>query len=311
MGIAAICAVVAAMVWRWGRGRWKVFARAIAFVLAVVAVLALGVSFYLAWWFLGRSSAQERMLFEGVEYRRVVSSEPVKFVAHLVVVDLRAAGLSFVVTPDEAGGSVKAATVGEFLKRNDVQVALNANFFDPFHSNSPWDYYPKAGDAVRVLGVAASRGEVYSTQVWADATVYLSESNRVQIGGRVEKIWNAIAGDQWLVRGGTNVAKADRFGRYARAGIGLNAAGDRLILAAVDGKQPGYSEGVTLPEFAELMKRYGAREAVNLDGGGSVTLVAQSENGGMEVLNSPIHTRIPGRQRPVANHLGIRAGRVK
>ncbi|MGL5924878.1 hypothetical protein [Chroococcidiopsis sp.] len=45
---------------------------------------------------------------------------------------------------------------------------------------------------------------------------------------------------------------------------------------------------------------------LNLDGCGFATLVA-AINGKPMALNSPIHTRIPTRQRPVTNHLGIYA----
>ena len=47
-------------------------------------------------------------------------------------------------------------------------------------------------------------------------------------------------------------------------------------------------------------------DAIELDGGGSATLVTEGEDGQPEVLSSPIHQRIPGRERPVANHLGVR-----
>jgi hypothetical protein len=44
---------------------------------------------------------------------------------------------------------------------------------------------------------------------------------------------------------------------------------------------------------------------MSLDGGGSSTLVIEGEDGLPEILNSPIDSYIPGRERPVANHLGI------
>ena len=44
---------------------------------------------------------------------------------------------------------------------------------------------------------------------------------------------------------------------------------------------------------------------MNLDGGGSSTLVVEGPDGEPRVLNSPIDNYIPGRERPVANHLGI------
>jgi exopolysaccharide biosynthesis protein len=49
----------------------------------------------------------------------------------------------------------------------------------------------------------------------------------------------------------------------------------------------------------------GAYYAMNLDGGGSSTMVIEGANGEPVILNSPIDSRIPGRERPVANHLGI------
>jgi hypothetical protein len=62
----------------------------------------------------------------------------------------------------------------------------------------------------------------------------------------------------------------------------------------IDGRQPGYSEGATLAETAALLISYGAYEGMNLDGGGSATLVMQSRLGFPQVLNSPINHGIPG-----------------
>jgi hypothetical protein len=261
----------------------------------------------------GRSSPVQKELFQGVKYLRLPGKSLRMFVAHLLFIDLRATNLSFFVTPADLDTlpSMRASTVTQFLERHQLQVAINANFFHPFHSNNPWDFYPRTGDIVQVLGIAASEGRQYSTQVWAGATAYISKSNRVQIGGGSDNFWNAVAGDQWLVRDGMNVGVSDTFGRYPRAAIGVNRTGDKSILAVVDGKQPGYSEGLTLPEFAELLLAHGAHNALNLDGGGSVTMVAADVKGRPVTLNSPIHTRIPGRQRPIANHLGITAEALK
>jgi exopolysaccharide biosynthesis protein len=45
--------------------------------------------------------------------------------------------------------------------------------------------------------------------------------------------------------------------------------------------------------------------AMSLDGGGSSTMVIEGEDGQAVILNSPIDNYIPGRERPVGNHLGI------
>jgi exopolysaccharide biosynthesis protein len=83
-----------------------------------------------------------------------------------------------------------------------------------------------------------------------------------------------------------------------------------MILILVDGRQPNYSEGLTLLEFARLFAEFGAWNAINFDGGGSTTLAIQNEKGQPEILNCPVDNYIPGRERPVANHLGITARRV-
>jgi Phosphodiester glycosidase len=50
-----------------------------------------------------------------------------------------------------------------------------------------------------------------------------------------------------------------------------------LLLAVVDGRRPGWSVGMTLPEAARLMRSLGARDALNLDGGGSSAMTVRGE----------------------------------
>ncbi|WP_285705536.1 phosphodiester glycosidase family protein [Microtetraspora sp. NBRC 16547] len=67
-----------------------------------------------------------------------------------------------------------------------------------------------------------------------------------------------------------------------RSMIGMDDQG-RLMLVVVDGRQAGYSEGLGIAQTAELMKLLGAREAMNLDGGGSSVMVAS----GAGIVNRP------------------------
>ena len=50
-----------------------------------------------------------------------------------------------------------------------------------------------------------------------------------------------------------------------------------VLLVTVDGRRPGWSAGVTLPEAARMMRALGARNALNLDGGGSRGMVVLGE----------------------------------
>jgi exopolysaccharide biosynthesis protein len=90
-----------------------------------------------------------------------------------------------------------------------------------------------------------------------------------------------------------------------RTAIGINRNGRYLYLVVVDGRQPLYSEGATLVEIAELLMDQGAYAGMNMDGGGSSTMVFEGEDGKPVILNSPIDSLIPGRERPVGNHLGV------
>ncbi|MFJ2743765.1 phosphodiester glycosidase family protein [Streptomyces sp. NPDC087440] len=67
-----------------------------------------------------------------------------------------------------------------------------------------------------------------------------------------------------------------------RSMVGVDGRG-RLLLVVVDGRQAGYSEGLGVARAAELMRQLGAREALNLDGGGS-SVMATARDG---IVNRP------------------------
>ncbi|WP_187283367.1 phosphodiester glycosidase family protein [Streptomyces sp. t39] len=67
-----------------------------------------------------------------------------------------------------------------------------------------------------------------------------------------------------------------------RSMIGVDDRG-RLLLVVVDGRQAGYSEGLGVAQAAQLMRQLGAREAMNLDGGGS-SVMATARTG---IVNRP------------------------
>lgn len=90
--------------------------------------------------------------------------------------------------------------------------------------------------------------------------------------------------------------------RHPRTAAGVTRDGRTLLLVVVDGRQPGWSIGATLPELASLLIEAGAWTAVNLDGGGSTTVWRREPGGAGRVLNRPSD----GRVRPVASHLGVR-----
>lgn len=120
----------------------------------------------------------------------------------------------------------------------------------------------------------------------------------------------AVGGFPELVRDSAVAPGIDEAGqpsfrsRHPRTAVGVTRDGRRIFLVAVDGRQPPYSDGMTLREMATLMLSLGASKALNLDGGGSTTLVyADPDSSGMlRVANRPSDR---DGERAVGNALAI------
>ncbi len=248
-----------------------------------------------------------RTLFEGVTYYREVRTEPRPMVIHVLKVTVNTGGIEFLVTPGDPDAELplSARTTSEFLQDFDLQIAVNGDGFSPWHSYGVFDYYPHSGDPVDVIGFAASRGEVYSQDTDNQPTFYISNSNRISLTP-TNKTYNAISGNLLLVKNGNSTY--DPGGSlHPRTALAFDQNRRFLIIVVVDGRQPGYSEGATLAELADILISYGAHTAINLDGGGSSALVMEGALGQAVQLNSPYDKRVFGRERPVGNHLGIYA----
>ena len=266
---------------------------------------------------------QERSLFQGIVYKREVRSTPRPLMIHIVTIDLTAPGVKLLVTPGtpapektKVPTEINARTTSEFLKEFKLQLAINASFFYPFREVTPWDYYPRSGERANVVGQAISNGASYSSHESDLPVLCLITSqgrDRVQLSkgkacpkGTVQ----AVTGNYILMeRGnpvGLNLDVRDSNRPYSRVAVAMDKAGEKLWLIAIDGKQPLYSEGATLAELTKIIVDLGADSALNLDGGGSTTVVAATSEGAT-VLNAPTHTKLPLRERPVANHIGFYA----
>ncbi len=121
----------------------------------------------------------------------------------------------------------------------------------------------------------------------------IEEGDRVYIKAECNELFenavNAVGGGDILLEDGevregldgTELGAA----RHPRTAAGVTADG-KIVLAVVDGRQSGYSNGLKMSALAELMKSLGAISAINLDGGGSSTFVIFGEEGG-RVVNKP------------------------
>jgi uncharacterized protein YigE (DUF2233 family) len=85
------------------------------------------------------------------------------------------------------------------------------------------------------------------------------------------------------------------FSRAPRSAVGIRLSGD-LLLSVADGRNPAVSIGLTLTELTDLFIELGCDSALNLDGGGSSTMVVNNE-----IVNIPSD----GFERKVSNAIAI------
>jgi hypothetical protein len=231
-------------------------------------------------------------------------------IAHVLTIDTKQKGIEFLITPpdSESETPLNARTTSQFLEEFGLQIAINGGGFSPWWSRSPADYYPHAGDPIAPFGLTASGGTVY----WTDANtvgippaLFISRRNVLSFNNKPNRLHNAISGDRMLVLKGELAPELGRGELEPRTAVGTNRNGRYLYLVVVDGRQPFYSEGATLTELAQILIDQGAYVAMNLDGGGSSTMVIEGDDGKPKILNSPIDHYIPGTERPVGTHLGI------
>ena len=285
------------------------------FVFVPVALIGLVISAGLyAYTHRPQPIPEQRTLFRGVEYQRLVRTDPVPLVIHIVRIQLDQVAIEFLVTPrtpiDEYEQT--ARTTSQFLSEFDAQIAINGDFFDPWFEYGPFNYYPHVGDGVNLRGVSILDGERQSEGYSQNyQTLSILTDHLIVIGESVADAQLAISGYLTPVREGQGFLDQPMTDymaqRHPRTALAVDQANTTLMLFVIDGRQPNYSEGATIPELAQIIIAAGGYNALNLDGGGSTTLVMQAPDGNAVVLNSPIHGRIPGLERPIGNHFGIRA----
>ncbi|MDZ5444746.1 phosphodiester glycosidase family protein [Micromonospora sp. 4G57] len=192
-----------------------------------------------------------------------------------------------------------------------------------------WGSYPRqraVSGAARVVEVAVTGGRVAAVAtapgegpIPAGTTVLLGREagadalGALRPGDAVDVAWRPKASDGGSLRaavGGGNVLVRDGAVQNIadptlapRTSVGFSADGRKMIMLTVDGRQVD-SRGVTQTEMGRMMVELGAYTALNLDGGGSSTLLAREPGAAaVQVENSPSD----GSERPVPNGLAIYA----
>ena len=265
-------------------------------------------------------------LRDGVTLRAYALEKPRMMKAYVARVDLSAPGVGFTATerdplwgrpmPDYTNETwlvnTKREATADFMMRRrkegrNVEVAVNTSGWRPWGGRAAcastyasfyrWDL---------VDGV-----EVSCRKKPGNGTYFIvRRDGKAEIRSRIRASTTndmafAVYGNRHLLRNGSPTPDVDpaKFKEvHPRTAFGLTADGKTLVILAVDGRQPGYSEGATRADLAEMLLREGCTDAVNMDGGGSTSLVVFDHATGRPVM---LNHHANGYVRKTALNLGV------
>jgi exopolysaccharide biosynthesis protein len=207
------------------------------------------------------------------------------YVADVVVDD--ATQLRSAFAKDQFGENI-TETTSAIAAENDAIFAING------------DYY-----GFRSTGIEIRNGVVYRDEGAREGLAFYTDGH-VEVYDETATtaeellaagVWNTLSFGPAIVEDGgvidgiesvevdTNVGNHSIQGEQPRTAVGIISE-NHYVFVVVDGRDEGYSRGVTLTELADIMIGLGASTAYNLDGGGSSTMyfngtvVNQPSNGG-------------------------------
>jgi hypothetical protein len=241
-------------------------------------------------------------VYRGVASASLSADRPRPMKGHALRVDLREPTVDFLATPsnEERPKDTDGLRTTTFLERYGCEAAINGAPFDVIHEED--------GLPTDVVGLVVSDGEIVSPAHGRYPALLIGPERAVRIQDPpfdTNDVRQAVGGFGIVLDDGEVVGANDAL--HPRTAAGVSRDGRYLYLLVVDGRQPLYSEGATTAEVGAWLKRLGAWDGINLDGGGTTTMVLRDEAGAPRILNRPIHGGIPGRERVSGSHLGIQA----
>lgn len=194
----------------------------------------------------------------------------------------------------------KRQTTRDFVKEQQergvpVELAINAAPWSPFQSGVSHPFADR-------MGLTISNGEVVC-QSDGRPSLIVDKSGALDLqvvpeDSKTDHIEVAVSGFSFCLTDG-QPSEVDTV-LHPRTGLGLCRDKRFLILVLCDGRQAA-SQGATVHEVGRWLKYFGAQNGLNMDGGGSTTLVRwQAAAKDALVLNRPAHG-----ERANGSNLGI------
>lgn len=157
----------------------------------------------------------------------------------------------------------EGSQIDELSKYNNAILSINASGFVDYDGN---------GDGSQPIGAIIQNGKMINPPVGGNwFTVGFDYNDRMLVGRNIpdKELRDAVEFMPALIIDGVKqVDGSSGWGIQPRTAIGQKANQDVLMLV-IDGRQFNHSIGTTVGECAEIMERYGAVQACNLDGGAS------------------------------------------
>jgi len=210
--------------------------------------------------------------------------------------------------PGTEGASLFTPAWGPATPAAQGTVEVTLQPFPPAAPNTPLlgtvtAFKPGGGTPIPPNGAVLVGRGTSAGRLAAESVVGQPMSVRLILRPQWGAIVDAIGAGPVIVRDGQPVFRAledftpsQIIPRDPRTGVGQLADG-KIVMVAVDGRQPGYSTGLTNFELAQTFVRLGAVSAMALDSGGSTTVAFEGR-----LLNRPSD---PGGERPVGDGLFI------
>jgi Phosphodiester glycosidase len=265
-------------------------------------------------------------IFKGIEHAIGTNDGAVMLSVNAMRIDLQDPDVRLFVTPPITNNYVPDSretlmqTPREFLLEHKVKMAINGGYF------APGDYSIPSGTPARVEGVVFSQGRLVSAQTRsndsASAILFTTNNEPTFIylnwpATNTAGVYNAVSGMYPLVSNGvnigyvyTNVTTDTIHRRQPRTGFGLSQDNRYLIMITIDGRQQDFSDGAFDWETAEFLLLFGAWNGMNMDGGGSTTMVKANECGeSVDVNQNSFQFAVgrPGAQRAIGCIFGVAA----
>ncbi len=229
-------------------------------------------------------------------------------------IDLTDPGVALFTTPKCTNCGVfetLAQNTSGFLEEHGMQVAINGGFFSS--SSGPNDV--PAGTPEDVKGLAISQGVIVSPadEPTRAATLLFTTNNQPFFafnnnpGTNTDGIFTAVSGDRPLLTNGVVAQAPVPNDVDPRTAVGVSQDRRYLYLMTLDGRQPGWSDGADWYNTALWLQRFGAYDAINIDGGGSTTMAMADCQGKAVRLNRSSFVAGYGRERIVGHNFGVYA----